>query len=70
MAVMQTMRGSHVGRTLLETLMKTARARGDHEVVLHAQISAAPFYTRAGFSARGTVFEEAGIPHIEMVRSL
>ena len=35
---------------------------------LYAQVSAAPFYVRAGFSERGEVFDEAGIPHIEMVR--
>lgn len=70
MAVVQTMRGSRVGRSVLEALMKAARARGDREVVLHAQLSAAPFYARAGFSERGEVFEEAGIPHVEMVRSL
>ena len=70
MAVVQTMRGSHVGRAVLDALLKAARARGDHEIVLHAQMSAAPFYARAGFSERGSVFEEAGIPHIEMVRTL
>jgi YbgC/YbaW family acyl-CoA thioester hydrolase len=70
MAVVQTMRGSRVGRSVLDALMKAARAQGDHEVVLHAQLSAAPFYARAGFSERGTVFEEAGIPHVEMVRTL
>jgi len=70
MAVAQTMRGSRVGRSVLDALMKAARGRGDHEVVLHAQLSAAPFYARAGFSERGPVFVEAGIPHVEMVRSL
>lgn len=70
MAVVQTMRGSRVGRSVLDALMKSARAQGDHEVVLHAQLSAAPFYARAGFTERGTVFEEAGIPHVEMVRTL
>lgn len=70
MAVVQAMRGSRIGRSVLDALMKAARSRGDHEVVLHAQMSAAPFYARAGFSERGTVFEEAGIPHVEMVRSL
>ena len=70
MAVVRAVRGSRVGRAVLDALMKAARARGDHEVVLHAQLSAAPFYSRAGFSERGTVFEEAGIPHVEMVRSL
>ncbi len=70
MAVIQSVRGSGVGRAVLEALMKAARARGDHEVLLHAQSSAAPFYARAGFTPRGAEFEEAGIPHIEMVRAL
>jgi len=51
-------------------LVGAARQRGDREAILHAQLSAAPFYVRAGFNARGPAFEEAGIPHVEMVRSL
>jgi YbgC/YbaW family acyl-CoA thioester hydrolase len=70
MAVSQAVRGSGVGHEVLAALMKAARARGDHEVLLHAQSSAAPFYARAGFAPRGAEFEEAGIPHIEMVRTL
>ncbi|MEO7009987.1 MAG: YbgC/FadM family acyl-CoA thioesterase [Caldimonas sp.] len=70
MAVRQTVRGSNVGRAVLDALLQSARQRGDREAILHAQMSAAPFYARAGFSARGPVFEEAGIPHVEMVRSL
>ena len=70
MAVRQTVRGSNVGRAVLDALLQSARQRGDREAILHAQMSAAPFYARAGFSARGPVFEEAGIPHVEMVRGL
>jgi len=70
MAVAQAMRGSRIGRHVLDALMDAARQRGDREVVLHAQMSAAPFYARAGFSERGAVFEEAGIPHVEMVRAV
>lgn len=70
MAVSQSLRGSGVGRQVLEALMKAARARGDREAVLHAQTSAAPFYLRTGFVPRGPEFEEAGIAHIEMVRGL
>jgi YbgC/YbaW family acyl-CoA thioester hydrolase len=70
MAVSQAMRGSGVGRHVLEALMKAARARGDREVLLHAQTSAAAFYARAGFTPRGAEFDEAGIPHVEMVRLL
>jgi YbgC/YbaW family acyl-CoA thioester hydrolase len=70
MAVRQAVRGSRVGRAVLDALLHEARKRGDREAILHAQMSAAPFYSRAGFLARGPAFEEAGIPHVEMVRSL
>ncbi|HEX7439214.1 MAG TPA: YbgC/FadM family acyl-CoA thioesterase [Caldimonas sp.] len=70
MAVRQTVRGSSVGRAVLDALLGAARQRGDREAILHAQMSAAPFYARAGFTTRGPEFEEAGIPHVEMVRSL
>jgi YbgC/YbaW family acyl-CoA thioester hydrolase len=70
MAVVQTVRGSRVGRGVLDALMQVARARGDREVRLNAQVSAAPFYARAGFTERGEVFDEAGIPHVEMTKPL
>jgi len=70
MASSQAVRGAGVGRAVLDALLQAARDRGDTEVVLHAQLSAAPFYSRAGFNARGAVFEEAGIAHIEMTRTL
>jgi YbgC/YbaW family acyl-CoA thioester hydrolase len=70
MAVSQTVRGSGVGRAVLDALTDAARQRGDVEIVLHAQTSAQAFYARSGFSPRGAVFEEAGIAHIEMARRL
>lgn len=70
MAVMKNMRGSDLGRRVLEALVEAARERGDHQVLLHAQCSAQGFYERAGFVPQGAVFEEAGIAHIEMVRLL
>jgi YbgC/YbaW family acyl-CoA thioester hydrolase len=70
MAVRRTVRGSSVGRAVLDALLHAARQRGDREAILHAQTSAAPFYARAAFAERGPAFEEAGIPHVEMVRTL
>jgi len=70
MAVKKQMRGSDLGRRVLNALMDAAQNRGDSQVILHAQCSAEGFYTRSGFAAQGVVFEEAGIAHIEMVRKL
>ena len=70
MASIQAVRGSGVGRLVLDALMDAAKARGDHALLLHAQTSAQGFYARAGFVPAGPVFEEAGIAHIEMTRAL
>lgn len=70
MAVDRVLRGSGLGERVLLALMAAARERGDHEAVLHAQRSAESFYARLGYVARGAVFEEAGIEHIEMARTL
>lgn len=70
MAVDPVLRGTRFGAQVLQALLDAARARGDREVFLHAQQSAAGFYTRAGFVPRGPAFEEVGIAHQEMVRRL
>lgn len=70
MASIQTVRGSGVGRRVLDALMQAAKARGDREVLLHAQTSAQAFYARAGFVPVGPIFDEAGIAHIEMKHEL
>ena len=70
MAVLPALRATGIGRAVLDTLTRKARERGDREALLHAQTSAAPFYLRSGFVARGEPFDEGGIAHVEMVRSL
>ncbi len=68
MAVDKALRGSGLGRGVLEALMAVAKARGDRGVLLHAQRSAEAFYSRQGFAPQGGAFMEAGIEHIEMVK--
>jgi YbgC/YbaW family acyl-CoA thioester hydrolase len=70
MAVNRVLRGSSLGRELLNALVAQAEKRGDTEVLLHAQRSAQGFYARLGFAPRGEPFDEVEIPHIEMVRAL
>lgn len=66
MAVLRAARGSGVGTALLTALMQAARERGHREAWLSAQTHALGFYRRLGFVADGAVYEEAGIPHIDM----
>jgi YbgC/YbaW family acyl-CoA thioester hydrolase len=70
MAVIAPLRGSAVGRQLLDALVQAARSRGDREAMLHAQASAVGFYRRLGWQPRGEPFSEAGIEHQEMVLPL
>jgi YbgC/YbaW family acyl-CoA thioester hydrolase len=69
-AVHRALRGSGVGRQVMQALLDAASARGEREATLSAQRSAQEFYLGLGFRPRGEAFEEAGIPHIEMVRPL
>ena len=70
MAVLATWRGRGVGDALLARLMDAARARGDERVLLNAQVQAMPFYARHGFAPQGERFDEAGIAHQVMARTL
>ncbi len=70
MAVLRDWRGRGVGDALLVALMDQARALGWTEVSLNAQVSAESFYRRHGFEPYGPRFEEAGIEHQAMRRTL
>jgi YbgC/YbaW family acyl-CoA thioester hydrolase len=70
MASKRVLRGSNLGRQVLDALVQKAKQRGDKEVLLHAQRSAAGFYAKSGFQERGEPFDEVGIPHIEMFKTL
>jgi YbgC/YbaW family acyl-CoA thioester hydrolase len=70
MAAKRVLRGTYLGSMVLDALVQQAAARGDCQVILHAQRSAAAFYAKAGFAEHGEPFEEVGIPHIPMAKLL
>lgn len=70
MAVKRVLRGAGQGAGVLRALQAEARRRGDREMLLHAQCSAQGFYESLGYRARGEVFEEAGLAHVEMTLAL
>ena len=70
MAVLAAYRRQGLGGQILEALVTAAAARGHRSVVLSAQLHARSFYERHGFIARGEIYDDAGIPHQQMVRTL
>ena len=70
MAADPAVRGRGHGAAVLDELHRQAVLRGVAQVELHAQVSARGFYERAGYTTVGEEYEEAGIAHITMRRSL
>jgi predicted GNAT family N-acyltransferase len=70
MAVDSAARGGGHGAAVLAELHRQALRLGLAEVELHAQLSARGFYERAGYAAVGEEYEEAGIRHVTMRRTL
>jgi predicted GNAT family N-acyltransferase len=70
MAILKDWRRRGIGAAILEALVDAARRRGDREIALSAQAHAVAFYRAYGFEPVGEVYEEAGIPHQAMVRTL
>jgi len=70
MAADPVVRGRGHGAAVLVELHRQAVLRGLRQVELHAQVSARGFYERAGYTAVGEEYEEAGIAHVTMRRRL
>ncbi len=69
MAVLRPYRDHGIGSLLLQFVIDHAQQHGCRQLHLHAQLTAMRFYQRAGFTACGEVFDEAGIAHCAMFRN-
>ncbi|PYC87759.1 GNAT family N-acetyltransferase [Streptomyces tateyamensis] len=70
LAVVEAARGTGLGAALVRAVEQAARELGAKECELHAQVQALGFYERLGYTAEGPVYQDAGIPHRTMVRTL
>ncbi len=66
-AVLKRYRGQGLGAAVCRKLIEIAHDEGAREIYLNAQLHARGFYEKLGFTARGEIFEEAGIDHMRMV---
>jgi predicted GNAT family N-acyltransferase len=69
-AVVESHRGTGLGKALMDALEAEAADGGYDEVVLHAQVPVVDFYERLGYEVTSEEFEDAGIPHREMRKQL
>jgi predicted GNAT family N-acyltransferase len=69
-AVHSNYRGEGLGTWLMDLVEDEARSEGCSRVDLHAQTTVAEFYRTLGYQKVSDEFEQAGIPHVEMVKEL
>lgn len=69
-AVLKDARGTRQGQALIAACVDWARAQGCVRAILGAQIDALGFYEKLGFTAYGEIFDDAGIDHQMMERTL
>lgn len=66
-AVLKEFRGKRIGQALVAAALADLPDNANY-IYLNAQIHALPLYARFGFIAEGEQFDEAGIPHMKMVK--
>jgi predicted GNAT family N-acyltransferase len=69
-AVLRGFRGRRLGAAVMDALEEEGRSRGLEGLWCHAQLTAAGFYRRLGWTAVGEEFIEAGIRHVRMEKTL
>ena len=67
-AVRPSHRGQGHGTALVRYVIDDARRAGFDTFLVHAQSHLQGWYEDLGFASTGRTFDEAGIPHVEMVR--
>ncbi len=69
-AVSPAGQGQGVGRVLVRHSEVLAAARSSREMVLHARETAVGFYLRLGYEVEGEPFEEVGLSHRRMRKTI
>ncbi|MFN6560376.1 MAG: GNAT family N-acetyltransferase [Nostoc sp. ChiSLP01] len=70
LAVLSTARGQGIGKKIMENALFFLASKNIREVVIHSQEYIKDLYQKLGFVEEGQIFEEAGIPHVKMRKSL
>ncbi|MCE5973383.1 GNAT family N-acetyltransferase [Sinirhodobacter sp. WL0062] len=68
--VLPEARGTGLGAALIHAACQHLKDRGCTTARLGSQIHALPFYEKLGFAAFGPIYDDAGIPHRDMMKRL
>ena len=68
-AILPEYRNKNLGTVLLKKVLADLEQQTE-KIYLHSQLKAIPYYERQGFKKVGDMFVEAGIKHVEMIKSL
>jgi GNAT superfamily N-acetyltransferase len=69
-AVLPTLQGKGIGKILVQQTEQWARYNGWRTILLHARLTAVPFYEKLEYEIEGDVFEEVSVPHFKMKKKL
>lgn len=67
-AIRQSLRDQHLGRALVEEMIRKAEELGAQRLTVSAQCRVQGFYEKLGFRAYGHPYPDGHIPHITMHR--
>lgn len=68
--ILEPYRKFGLGKVIISGLEEMAKEMGLSKVKLHGQTHAEGFYVKLGYQTSSDVFDEDGIPHILMIKTL
>ncbi len=69
-AVLESAQGLGAGTFMVEFAEQWAQSKNYHLIELHARQTAVDFYLKLSYELVGDEFQEVGIPHFKMLKSL
>ena len=70
MAVLPNYQRKGIGASILNYVENIARDRGCIKIMMHSRLTAIGFYQRMGYKVVGDIFEEVGLPHRYMEKTI
>lgn len=70
LAVLKEYRGLNLGKEIMLASEKEIKALGGSKAVLSAQVQAKGFYEKCGYTAKGDIYFDEHVEHIDMEKNL